>query len=73
MRFVGVDRPGYGYSDPWAEATLLDCAGDFVRVADQLGLERFVALGVSGVPRTLSPSGVGAERVGRIAVGVVPI
>ena len=45
VRFVGVDRPGYGYSDPWPEASLLDCAGDFVRVADDLGLERFWALG----------------------------
>jgi len=47
-RFIGVDRPGYGYSDPWPEATLLDCAGDFVRVAHDLGLEHFAALGVSG-------------------------
>ena len=48
LLFVGVDRPGYGYSDPWPEATLLDCAGEFVRVADDLGLERFAALGFSG-------------------------
>src|SRR5829696_3679132 len=55
LRFIGVDRPGYGYSDPWPEASLLDCAGDFVRVADALGIERFAALGVSGVPHTCSP------------------
>ena len=54
VRFVGVDRPGYGYSDPWPEASLLDCAGDFVRVADDLGLERFAALGASGALRTSS-------------------
>jgi pimeloyl-ACP methyl ester carboxylesterase len=48
LRFIGVDRPGYGFSDPWPEASLLDCAGDFVRVADDLGLERFAALGISG-------------------------
>ena len=48
LLFIGIDRPGYGYSDPWPEATLLDCAGDFVRVADDLGLERFAALGFSG-------------------------
>ena len=46
LLFVGVDRPGYGYSDPWAEASLLDCAGEFVRVADDLGLERFWACSV---------------------------
>jgi len=55
VRFVGVDRPGYGYSDPWPQASLLDCAGDFVRVADDLGLERFAALGASGALRTSSP------------------
>src|SRR5215213_10783654 len=27
LRFIGVDRPGYGFSDPWPEASLLDCAG----------------------------------------------
>jgi pimeloyl-ACP methyl ester carboxylesterase len=56
VRFVGVDRPGYGYSDAWPEASLLDCAGDFVRAADDLGLGRFAGLGVSGVVRTSSPS-----------------
>src|SRR5215207_6096692 len=30
LRFIGVDRPGYGYSDPRPGASLLDCAGDFV-------------------------------------------
>ena len=69
LRFVGVDRPGYGYSDPWAEATLLDCAGDFVRVADHLGLGRFWALGVSGgATYVIALSALAPERVGRIAV-----
>jgi pimeloyl-ACP methyl ester carboxylesterase len=69
VRFVGVDRPGYGYSDPWAEATLLDCAGDFVRVADHLGLERFWALGVSGgATYVIALGALAPERVGRIAV-----
>lgn len=44
LRFIGVDRPGYGYSDPWPRASLLDCAEDFVRVADCLGLECFAEL-----------------------------
>jgi pimeloyl-ACP methyl ester carboxylesterase len=69
LRFIGVDRPGYGYSDPWPEATLLDCAGDFVRVADDLGLERFAALGVSGgAPYVIALGAVAPERVGRVAV-----
>jgi pimeloyl-ACP methyl ester carboxylesterase len=69
LRFIGVDRPGYGYSDPWPEATLLDCAGDFVRVADDLGLERFAALGVSGgAPYVIALGALSPERVGRVAV-----
>jgi pimeloyl-ACP methyl ester carboxylesterase len=69
LRFVGVDRPGYGYSDPWPEASLLDCAGDFVRVADDLGLERLWALGVSGgAPYVIALAALVPERVVRIAV-----
>ena len=69
VRFIGVDRPGYGYSDPWPEASLLDCAGDFVRVADDLGLERFAALGASGGgPYVIALGALAPERVVRIAV-----
>jgi pimeloyl-ACP methyl ester carboxylesterase len=69
VRFVGVDRPGYGYSDPWPEGSLLDCAGDFVRVADDLGLERFRALGASGgAPYVIALAALAPERIVRIAV-----
>jgi pimeloyl-ACP methyl ester carboxylesterase len=64
-----VDRPGYGYSDRWAEASLLDCAGDLVRVADDLGLERFWALGVSGgAPYVLALGVLVPERLRGVAV-----
>jgi pimeloyl-ACP methyl ester carboxylesterase len=69
VRFVGVDRPGYGRSDPWSGASLLDCAGDFLRVADDLGLERFAVLGVSGgSPYVLALGALAPERVGSVAV-----
>ena len=69
VRFVGVDRPGYGYSDPWPEANLLECAGDFLRVADDLGIQRFWALGVSGgAPYVIALGALATERVERIAV-----
>ena len=69
VRFVGVDRPGYGYSDPWPEASLLECAGDFVRVADDLGIERFAALGVSGgAPYVIALGALAPKRISRIAV-----
>jgi pimeloyl-ACP methyl ester carboxylesterase len=69
LRFVGVDRPGYGYSDPWAEASLLDCAEDLVRVADDLGLERFAALGISGgAPYVLALGVLVPERLRGVAI-----
>jgi pimeloyl-ACP methyl ester carboxylesterase len=69
LLFVGVDRPGYGSSDPWAEASLLDCAGDLVRVADALGLERFAALGFSGgAPYVLALGVLVPERLRGVAV-----
>jgi pimeloyl-ACP methyl ester carboxylesterase len=69
LRFVGVDRPGYGYSDPWAEASLLDCAEDLVRVADDLDLERFAALGISGgAPYVLALGALVPERLRGVAI-----
>ena len=69
VRFIGVDRPGYGYSNPWPEANLLDCAGDFVRVAEDLGLERFAALGVSGgAPYVIALGALAPEALGRVAL-----
>lgn len=69
LLFIGVDRPGYGYADPWAEASLLDCAGDLVRVADALGLERFAALGFSGgAPYVLALGVLVPERLRGVAV-----
>jgi len=68
-RFIGVDRPGYGYSDPWPEASLLDCAGDFVRVADRLGPERFAVIGFSGGgPYAVALGALVPGRVGGVAV-----
>jgi pimeloyl-ACP methyl ester carboxylesterase len=69
LRFIGVDRPGYGYSDPWSEASLLDCAEDFVRVADHLDLERFAVLGVSGGgPYAIALVALVPERVRGVAI-----
>jgi pimeloyl-ACP methyl ester carboxylesterase len=69
LHFIGVDRPGYGYSDPWPEASLLDCAKDFVRVADHLGLEGFAALGISGGgPYAVALGALVPERVKGVAI-----
>jgi pimeloyl-ACP methyl ester carboxylesterase len=69
LLFVGLDRPGYGHSDPWPEASVLDFAGDFVRVANDLGLERFAALGFSGgAPYVLALGVLVPERLRGVAV-----
>jgi pimeloyl-ACP methyl ester carboxylesterase len=69
LRFIGVDRPGYGYSGPRPDAGLLDCAEDFVRVADRLGIERFSAIGFSGGgPYAIALGALVPERVGGVAV-----
>jgi pimeloyl-ACP methyl ester carboxylesterase len=68
-RFIGVDRPGYGYSDPRPEAGLLECAGDFVRVADRLGIERFAVIGFSGGgPYAIALAALVPERLRGVAV-----
>lgn len=48
IRLIGVDRPGYGRSGARPGRRLLDWPADIVRLADQLGLQRFSVLGVSG-------------------------
>jgi pimeloyl-ACP methyl ester carboxylesterase len=69
LRFIGVDRPGYGYSGPRPEAGLLECAEDFVRVADRLGIERFSAIGFSGGgPYVIALVALVPERVEGVAV-----
>jgi pimeloyl-ACP methyl ester carboxylesterase len=69
LRFIGVDRPGYGYSDPRPEATLLDCAEDVVRVADHLGVGRFCVVGASGGgPHAIALVASVPERLRGVAV-----
>lgn len=48
VRYLTVDRPGMGLSDPLAYRTLLDWPDDVVQLADALELERFAVLGYSG-------------------------
>jgi pimeloyl-ACP methyl ester carboxylesterase len=48
IRLVAIDRPGYGGSDRQPRRSFLGWAPDVATVADQLGIDRFVVLGVSG-------------------------
>jgi pimeloyl-ACP methyl ester carboxylesterase len=48
IRFIGIDRPGYGLSSPKAGRTVIDWADDVIELADLLDIRRFSILGVSG-------------------------
>jgi pimeloyl-ACP methyl ester carboxylesterase len=48
LALYGVERPGYGRSDPLHRRGLADWPADIAALADHLGLKRFAVLGVSG-------------------------
>jgi pimeloyl-ACP methyl ester carboxylesterase len=48
VRLVAVDRPGFGLSARQPGRSFADFPSDVVAVADQLGIDRFAVLGVSG-------------------------
>ncbi|MEM7112536.1 MAG: alpha/beta hydrolase [Chloroflexota bacterium] len=47
-RLIAVDRPGYGLSDFQPDRTLLDWPDDISELADQLGIDQFYVMGLSG-------------------------
>jgi pimeloyl-ACP methyl ester carboxylesterase len=48
VQMIGVDRPGYGLSDPSSERKLEDWPRDVKELADQLGIDKFAVVGMSG-------------------------
>ncbi|WP_367647848.1 alpha/beta fold hydrolase [Ruegeria arenilitoris] len=47
VRFISVDRPGHGHSDPDPDRTLQDWPSDIAEPADHLRLDRFYVEGWS--------------------------
>lgn len=47
-RIIAIDRPGFGWSSPVKERTVLSSADDVRSLADHLRLQRFGVMGVSG-------------------------
>src|SRR5215510_4581611 len=47
FRVVGIDRPGYGLSTPLPGRSIADWVPDGIAVADHLGIDRFITVGVS--------------------------
>lgn len=48
LRLIAPDRPGFGLSDRKQGRTILDWPDDVAELAEQLGLEKFSVMGVSG-------------------------
>ena len=69
LRIVGLDRPGYGLSTPQPGRAIRDWVDEALTVADHLGIDRFVTVGIStGGAYALAVAASAPERV----LGVVP-
>jgi pimeloyl-ACP methyl ester carboxylesterase len=69
LRIVGIDRPGYGLSTPEPGRTIGGWVPDALAVADHLGIDQFVTVGIStGGAFALAVAALAPERV----LGVVP-
>jgi pimeloyl-ACP methyl ester carboxylesterase len=64
LRLIGVDRPGYGLSVPQPGRTVGSWVPDALAVADHLGIDDFVTVGVStGGAYALAVAALAPERV----------
>ncbi len=64
VRVITADRPGYGGSSPLAGRTTADWADDVTALADHLGIDRFVAMGLSsGGPYTVACASLLGDRL----------
>ncbi|MGA1842215.1 MAG: alpha/beta fold hydrolase [bacterium] len=64
LRVVSPDRPGYGGSSPQPGRTMSDWPKDVVRLADALGIDRFIVAGhSSGGPYAIACAALLPNRV----------
>jgi pimeloyl-ACP methyl ester carboxylesterase len=67
VRLLGVDRPGYGASDPNPRTTALGVAEDVGVLCAAVGLDRVAVLGISvGAPFALACGVRWPQRVGSL-------
>jgi pimeloyl-ACP methyl ester carboxylesterase len=70
IRLIGIDRPGIGSSTPHQYDTVFAFADDLRTIADTLGIDHMVLVGLSGGgPYTLACAAAMPERV--VAAGVI--
>ena len=75
VRFIALDRPGYGHSTFQRGRTLRDWASDVHALADHLKIDRFAVMGISGGgPHAAVCAALGGDRVSGAAIvsGVGP-
>jgi pimeloyl-ACP methyl ester carboxylesterase len=64
IRFIGIDRPGYGHSTAMPGRTIAGWVHDGLAVTSHLGIDRFLAVGVStGGVYALALASMAPERV----------
>lgn len=69
VRLIAPDRPGFGYSDPLPERTILDWPEDLEQLADHLELKTFSVASISaGLPYVLAAGLRMPQRLERIAL-----
>lgn len=70
VRWLSLDRPGYGGSTPLPERDVASVAADVAAVADAFGVDRFAVLGHSGGgPHALACAALLPGRVTAVASG----
>lgn len=68
LRWVSLDRPGYGGSSPHPGRTVAEAATDAIAVVDALGVDRFAVMGYSGGgPHALAVGALATARVSAVA------
>ena len=75
LRIVGIDRPGIGSSSPHVYRNMADFPADLEAVADEIGLDELVVIGLSGGgPYALATGHALPDRVTKVGVlgGVAP-
>jgi len=75
VRLIGIDRPGIGTSTPHLYDNVLDWVGDLEVLADNLGIDTFRVIGLSGGgPYALAAGAALPDRVHGVGVlgGVAP-
>lgn len=75
VRIIGIDRPGIGTSTPHLYDNVLDWTGDLELLADNLGIDTFRVIGLSGGgPYALAAGVAFPDRVHGVGVlgGVAP-